>query len=77
MGQGFQRLEFNRSHGFTVRPTMAARSYMQENTFNMGDGRVKSRGTTGPATATGEWTTGHLGPWISGLETRPLERAGS
>lgn len=31
----------SRSHGFTLSPTMAAWSYMQENTFNMGDGRVK------------------------------------
>lgn len=55
----------SRSHGFTLSPTMAARSYMQENTFNMGDGRVKGRGTL--STATWEWTTGHLGPWISVL----------
>lgn len=51
---------------FTLSPTMAARSDMQENTFNMGDGGVTGRGTL--PTATGEGTTGHLGPWSSDLQ---------
>lgn len=52
----------SRSHGFTLSPTMAAGSYMQEDTFDMGGGRVKGRGTL--PTAPGEWTTGRLGPFL-------------
>lgn len=48
----------SRSHGFTLSPTMAARSYMQEDTFNMGGGRVKGRG----ALPTGSGPQAPLGP---------------
>lgn len=55
----------SRSRGFTLGPTMAARSYMQENTFNLGDGRVKGRGTLPTALGGGPKAT--LGPGFQGL----------
>lgn len=49
------RSDFNQE---AVRPTMAARSYMQENTFNKGDGKA----TLVPLELLGECATDHLGP---------------